>query len=210
MSRKEAQKFAADVKKLRKTAIDLGNKIKDFLINIFNKMITVVIKVSKFIVAHRKEIAKLIQFLVKLVTGITKSITAFVMLGTKATNAGSAIVKFLIRYIKDTITALKVLGSAAISAGGKLISGIVNKAKSVSSALKSLKNTASNVFNSIKTAIGGAISKLGSLISKIGSVISKIKSIVFPSPPSWLPGFAKGVTNFSGGLAVVGEKGPEI
>lgn len=84
-----------------------------------------------------------------------------------------------------------------------------------------------NAFNTIKNAAGDAFNYMrnlnwGSIISGIGkgignSVISMIEGAIngalsgIPgSPRVRIPRFAKGVRNFEGGLAVVGEEGPEL
>lgn len=60
-----------------------------------------------------------------------------------------------------------------------------------------------SAWNSFKDAIGSAIGKLiewNDKAMKVGVGVGQLK----------LPGFASGVTNFSGGLAMVGEEGPEL
>lgn len=131
MTRYEAQAFSIKVNKLKEEFIKLGGKIKSNGINMLNGLIKILQKTTKFLYEHRKEIIKVIEFLVKLGT-----------------------------------------------AGAKLANKIVS------------------AFEKINKAIGATINK-----------ISKIK---FPSPPSWFPGFAAGITNFAGGMAMVGENGPEI
>lgn len=70
----------------------------------------------------------------------------------------------------------------------------------ISDAVSGAWNFISGIFDNITNAVGGVISALGSITSAASSVGSFLN----------IPGFASGVTNFSGGLAVVGENGPEL
>jgi hypothetical protein len=92
----------------------------------------------------------------------------------------------LVDFIKNVVNeALKKLGTNATQMGENFkIAGLAIVA----------------AFNDIKNAINGAISKLDEFISKIPLVGGHIS----------IPHFAGGVTNFSGGMALVGEKGPEL
>ena len=85
------------------------------------------------------------------------------------------------------------ISNAASGAGGRIRSAIVG-------AFESAKSAASSAVNWI-------IDRLNSVIGAINSVASKV-----PGAPKLgtIPGFASGVRNFSGGLAVVGEQGPEL
>jgi phage-related protein len=75
------------------------------------------------------------------------------------------------------------------------------------------------LYDAGKSIIQGLIDGLESLLGKIGDVVSSILSKLNPlndvqslvgSVISHIPGFASGVQNFGGGLAVVGENGPEL
>ncbi len=67
------------------------------------------------------------------------------------------------------------------------------------SVTNSIINTVKNMVNSVIGAINTMIRGANSVGSKVG--LGKIGEI---------PGFANGVQNFRGGLAVVGERGPEL
>lgn len=58
--------------------------------------------------------------------------------------------------------------------------------------------------------IDNAIAGLQSLVNFIISIPAKIRDAFRIGGRSLIPGFAGGVTNFGGGLALVGEKGPEL
>lgn len=63
----------------------------------------------------------------------------------------------------------------------------------------------SGLLNSIISAVDGIIARAGDVAAAIGKIKSVAGGIV-----GKIPGFATGVTNFGGGLAVVGERGPEL
>lgn len=110
--------------------------------------------------------------------------------------------KFLYDHRAALMMAITVIinfGSAvvtSISIAIKTFENMYNAVKTVVGIFSTLKDIGTSAFNSIKSAISG--------------VIDKISQIKLPSMPSWMPGFATGVTNFQGGWAVLGEEGPEI
>lgn len=59
----------------------------------------------------------------------------------------------------------------------------------------------------ITGAIDNAIGRIGNLVSKIGSIPG---AGVVGDVLGGIPGFANGIRSFGGGLAVVGERGPEL
>ena len=76
--------------------------------------------------------------------------------------------------------------------------------------LDDLSKNFNNTLDGISDFFDPVISGLKDVYSWIGNVINKIGQINFPSVPDWIPGFETGVRNFAGGLAIVGEKGPEL
>lgn len=62
-------------------------------------------------------------------------------------------------------------------------------------------------FDKVRAAIGFIVDKIHELISALGKI--HVPDLHLPSLPH-IPGFAAGVSNFSGGLALVGERGPEL
>jgi len=91
---------------------------------------------------------------------------------------------------------------------------VISTAKTVWNKFQEIKKAIKDAMDSGKEKIDKVVSVFNSLKKTIGGVIDKIKGIKFPSPPKWLtdkiPGFATGVRNFTGGLAIVGETGPEL
>jgi TP901 family phage tail tape measure protein len=71
------------------------------------------------------------------------------------------------------------------------------------------------VIEALKALIGwvsAALTELDKLGKKIDGLLPKLHLNPFEAPPLWdqFPHGAKGLTNFPGGMALVGEKGPEI
>lgn len=73
----------------------------------------------------------------------------------------------------------------------------------ISTAATGARDIISNVVAEIKAFLQSAIDKVNALIELINSIPG------IPDIPS-VPGFAEGVQNFSGGMALVGERGPEL
>jgi TP901 family phage tail tape measure protein len=87
-------------------------------------------------------------------------------------------------------------------------------AKTVYDKFKDIKNNIKTAMEIGKTAIDKVADAFDSVKGAIGKVLDILAKLKFPSPPKWLtdkiPGFADGVRNFTGGLAIVGEQGPEL
>ena len=69
--------------------------------------------------------------------------------------------------------------------------------------INTAKRTVETVIGTIKRLVQGGIDRVNDLITAINRIP------VVPDIPT-IPGFAAGVRNFSGGLALVGEQGPEL
>lgn len=180
-SKKEAQNFANKVKDLREKVKDMGGKIRNVAAGALTFFITTIKKAAKFVYDHRKEIMKAIE--------------AIINFGSKS-----------IQKIKDVINFVKKLYGAFKSAKDKINSYI----NSIKNTINGAKTTINNAFQSIKNKIDKVKNAFYALRDSARTAINKISSIKFPSVPSWVPGFAEGVRNFGGGLALVGEKGPEL
>lgn len=180
-SRKEAVAFANKVKDLRTKVAEMAEKVRSAAAVALSFFITTIKKAAQFVYDHRK--------------AIMKAIEAIVSFGSKSLTA-----------IKKIISIVKSLYSAFQTAKSK-ISSAINTIKSLISGAKTTINSA---FESIKGKIDKVKNAFNYLKDAASNAISKIKNIKFPSVPSWVPGFAEGVRNFGGGLAMVGEKGPEL
>ena len=93
----------------------------------------------------------------------------------------------------------------------------------IAKALEGMKNIWNTVWTGIKDTvkgllapIQGPIDALKGAIDAVKNALSNLGNISVPSislpklPKISIPGFAAGVKDFAGGLAVVGEKGPEL
>jgi phage-related protein len=82
-------------------------------------------------------------------------------------------------------------------------------AKAIIDHFGNIKTFGSAAWGVIKTAVGWVVSEIQSLISWLGK-------IHWPSAPGWLTNnfitkhLAAGTTNWGGGVAMVGERGPEL
>lgn len=110
--------------------------------------------------------------------------------------------------VTDTIqsTAVDVAAGLgeALGSGGNLFEGFINILGNGLKTLGKYMISMSTIITGIKTAIKSLNPVLmlvgGVALVALGSALSNAK----------IPGFANGVTNFSGGLAMVGERGPEV
>jgi hypothetical protein len=97
------------------------------------------------------------------------------------------------------------LGSVLLSNFGNIAIQLGELAIGTGIAIEGIKTALKSLSGPIAIAAGIALVVLGSAVkgaaAKIGGSGSKSSSI---------PGFATGVTNFGGGLAMVGERGPEL
>jgi phage-related protein len=104
--------------------------------------------------------------------------------------------------VSATWAALRVVFSSIVSGGVWLVKREIQGLQtvwntvwdSVKAVVEGVWDFLKPIFDKISKGIGGIVSAAG----KIGGVIHKI------------PGFASGVDNFQGGLAIVGEQGPEL
>lgn len=121
------------------------------------------------------------------------------------------IISSLVSSAVSRFQSIKSKISSVINSVKSTISNGFNAAKSMAvRIIQSLASSVSSKFNMIKSAIQGVANKFSTITSAVQRVINKIKQIKFPSIPKGLPGFAGGVRNFGGGLAMVGERGPEL
>lgn len=181
MSKKEAVEFAAKLKNLKNKAIEFANKVKSVAITAMTTFGKKIQQVSRFIYKHRAEIAKAIGKMADFAGKVIYAMSRILSAAAKA----KAFANRVSSYIKSGIS------------------------KSIAS-FKKLVSIASSIFGKVASAAGRVKGAIQSIASAVSGVITKISGIKFPKPPSWFPGFAKGVTNFSGGVALVGENGPEI
>lgn len=180
-SRKEAINFSNKAKELRQKVKELGEKIQHVAAGAIAFFITTIKKAANFVYNHRKEIMKAIEVMISF--------------GTKS-----------VQKIKDVINFVKSLYKAFETARNKISTAF----SAVKASITGGKIAINSAFDSIKTKIDKVKNAFKYLRDAASNAINKIKNIKFPSVPSWVPGFAEGIRNFEGGLALVGEKGPEL
>lgn len=98
------------------------------------------------------------------------------------------------------------IGNNLTSAFGNFFADILTTGKI------SFKSLGDSILNEFKRILANAITKklLGLFMNFATGGGSGILGSVFKFLGGSIPGFASGVTNFSGGLALVGEQGPEL
>lgn len=102
--------------------------------------------------------------------------------------------------------------------------------RKIAEGVVSLGKAAANFMRDVWPTLKVALKSFATLVSTIADSVDRISGALarLPEPPAWfkdmlkggvkmtipglkfLPGFANGVENFSGGPAIVGERGPEL
>lgn len=131
-------------------------------------------------------------------------IFAQIMLFVKALEIGIGWLSNIINWISNAIQWVKDL----VGWFGRLPSMISSGLKGVYEAITTPFEKAFNFIKDLPGKIAGAIGNVGQVIrDKLGDwdipgPLGKVRDVI--------PGFAGGVRNFEGGMAVVGERGPEL
>ena len=86
-----------------------------------------------------------------------------------------------------------------------VMSGVVTWWEQKWNAMVGFVQPAIDIVDSLKTKIQGFKDWIGSI-----SIPNPFAGLSLPSMPSWVPGFAAGTMSAPGGLALVGERGPEL
>lgn len=131
-------------------------------------------------------------------------IFAQIMIFVKALQIGIQWLSNIINWIVNAINWVKDM----VSWFGRLPGMIGNGIKGVYEAITAPFEKAFNFIKDMPGKIAGAIGNVGQVIrDKLGDwdipgPLGKVRDVI--------PGFAGGVRNFEGGMAVVGERGPEL
>lgn len=131
-------------------------------------------------------------------------IFAQIMLFVKALEIGIGWLSNLVNWIVNAINWVKGLGDWF----GKVPGAIKSAFSTVYNAITEPFEKAFNFIKDLPGKIAGAIGNVGQVIrDKLGDwdipgPLGKVRDVI--------PGFAGGVRNFEGGMAVVGERGPEL
>ena len=166
------------------------------------------IKLISFVVGPIVAVIKVLSFLAGIFWGIN-SVTLTVALG---------IVKLMgfistLALVVNPITGIFVAMGVALAGVAFLIIRNWEQVKSkFRDVVSGISNSVTNISNSIKDGFRKAIDYVNNLISKWNPLnkVSGLVSGITNALKGKIPGFADGVRNFSGGLAVVGERGPEL
>jgi len=179
-----------------KVVSGLGNGLADFVNNIADKLSKGVDRIASFFDSF-----------------FNKAVT----LGGKIVNGVGNGISDLVSKIGDTISkAVDRIGdffesafNKAVTLGGKIVSGIGNAIKDVGGIVAGALNKAVGAVGNVIGNIGRSIANWLNDNTPLGDRIS----IDIPHGPDFgftLPALASGATNFAGGMAIVGEEGPEL
>ena len=203
--------------------VKVGQDIRNNVVTAIEALRTTTENIINWYNQHKIAIEVLLVILGSFVTAITIVRTAMLIyttvmtIATAVSGGFAAVLAFItspIGLIIIGLTALIALGYAlwrnwgTLTAQGTWLGDtlrfIGNMAKSAWDAIKGFIDTLSKIkmpselqrlidgFNAIKEVVGGKMSTIGNFLK------------------GKIPGFANGVRNFGGGLAVVGEQGPEL
>lgn len=131
-------------------------------------------------------------------------IFAQIMIFVKGLQLGIQWLSNIINWISNAINWVKDLVGWFGKVGGMIGRGIADVYNTITAPFEK----AFNFIKDLPGKIAGAISNVGQVIrDKLGDwdipgPLGKVKDVI--------PGFAKGVRNFGGGFAMVGEQGPEL
>jgi phage-related protein len=166
---------------IRSTTLSVFNGIKDFFVTYWPYLLAIVGGPVGAIAA-----------LVITKWGAIKSTTESVWDGIKGTVLG------VIRAIRST-------AETVFNGIVETVKAVVKPLSAAAGAIKGALQPIISVLQSIANAARDAISAISSIKDAAGGIAGKVGGVL-----GHIPGFASGVRNFSGGLAVVGENGPEI
>jgi hypothetical protein len=210
ISHDAAMKFASRAIYTRNQIIKLGDVAKStarLILDIFSgrKQSMINLMVSKFGVT-RAEAKRLSDMIMRARDTVIRMGQEVQKLAGHALNYMIGQIQKVTRYLYDNRASILKGIEAFIRFGSN-----VKKATTTAyNAVRSLRNIVQSTVREILYQIGRVPGAFRKVTSAVSGVISKISKIKFPSMPSWLPGFASGVRNYQGGLALVGEEGPEI
>lgn len=202
--------FLADLPFMEK----LGGYIRDFLQPFFKALTDVIEKdLIPTIEKHKAGLADLLKGMTILLAIALSPLIIGFALWMASVIAITAVISWLINVISDLINWFKhayddikqwvtdvVNWFSALGADiAKAISGIEAIIEApFTAAFKTIKSGIADVVSTFDRAKNDLTAAPGHAVSGISGLLDKI------------PGFANGVTNFSGGLAMVGENGPEL
>lgn len=167
-SKKEAENFWKKIKTLKDEILKFANKLKNDGVKALTKFADYIKKGAKFIIDHRKEIAKAIEKIISFATTLVRQ-----------AKRGYDAAKWLVKFGTRVKNALKSAERATTKAIGKIVSTILG--------IKSKMWNAG--YNAIKALGNGISSAFGFLRDKASSAAGIISSFLgFRSPTKEGPG----------------------
>jgi phage-related protein len=110
--------------------------------------------------------------------------------------------------VTGAVNRVRSVVSSVFTALGNIVKGAAGAVRAGASSIESALNPIITVLRDIAGAAEHAMGMLDSIANKassVGGIVGKAKGLL-----GHIPGFASGVSNFAGGMALVGENGPEL
>lgn len=190
---------------LKATTLTVWNAIKDFLVKWWPLLLAGVTGGMSLVVAFVIDHWNTVKAVTSTIWNALKGIVSGAVAGVHAAAQGFSAVVSTVRSIIDGVR-------TAFSTVFNALAGIVRGAVGgIAAGVGALRSAFAPVLSVLESIIGvadraaGAIDHIIGAASKASGAVGAVKGVL-----GHIPGFASGVTNFSGGLALVGENGPEL
>lgn len=168
LTKKEAKKFWKEVDTLKKNVVKLAKKVKSDIIPALGKFADKIKGASKWIIDHRKQIAKAISIVIKLATYVVNS-------ARRAYNAA----KWFVKFASRVNSAMNKARSTVV----RILSSINSKMKG---AAKGMWRAGYNAVKAFGNGISAAYSWVKNKVSSIAGLVGKF--LGFHSPTEEGPG----------------------
>lgn len=190
------------------------------IINVVSWFINIVIEIVQRIIWFGKVVFDVLQSIYNFWSAIFNAIYEVVKAIFQAIYLAVAVavsaIMAVVNPIKDALTApFRTAKDWIVGIWQGLVGFFRGIGSSISSALGNVYNSITAPFSRAWDFVSGIPGRIVNAIGNVGELLrNKIGDWDIPGPlgkvRDVIPGFATGVRNFSGGLAVVGERGPEI
>lgn len=206
------REYQPTIQKVIEVVVKIIGKVLEFAAAILANVLPPVIKFAGFLLEKVvPAVAAVIGVVVKIIGKVIDFGGALIDGGKKVGEFAGKVVDLAQRGLQLLIDAVTALPDKIIALGGKFL----NAGKSIiGQFVEGLKNAggvvsdiAGNVWNALKGLLNNAIGRINAAL-QFTIAIPGAPDISI-NPPD-IPYLAKGTNNFAGGLAVVGEKGPEL
>lgn len=144
----------------------------------------------------------LVPWLRILATTFGSLLVASMWVSINVVNALWGVLSRLINIVSTVIGWIRNLASVLGTIRGAATAGVSGVSEILSSPFRAALNTIRSIADQISGIVRSITDKVNSARNAASGMVNSIKGRI--------PGFAEGVRNYSGGLAVVGEKGPEL